>query len=284
MIAITGANGNLGQAVLNFLIQKTEAANITAVVRNPKNIENFEAKGIIVRQADYNDINSLVTAFKGVDNVLQISTIGVDIETANQQEKNVVDAMVANDVKHIFYTSMVQAKPNTIFKGTTTQFNTERLIKKSNIDYTIFRNSMYMEAIPDLIGEALQTGQINYPAGQGKVSFVSRLDIAEAISIALTNDGHQNKIYEITGDKAYSFSEIADLLASEKDIHSSFTDITENDLREQLISYQMSLEVIDLLISMANGIKAGEFSFVDDSLETLLKRKPLTLQSYLKGL
>src|SRR5690606_32234808 len=142
---------------------------------------------------------------KGVEIVLQISTIGGDIETAKQQEKNVVNAMAENNVKHIVYTSMVQARPNTIFQVTETQYHTEELIKKTKIPYNIFRNSMYMEAIPELIGNALQTNENRYPSGSGKVSFVSRTDIAEAIANVLTENTHQNQTYEITGNRAYTF-------------------------------------------------------------------------------
>jgi NAD(P)H dehydrogenase (quinone) len=280
MIAITGASGHLGKATIQFLLKKVEPTNIIAIVRNPVKLDVFKEKGLIIRQADYNDYGTLVEAFKGVEKVLQISTIGVDVETAKRQEKNVVDAMVANNVKHILYTSMVKARPNTIFQGTETQYHTEELIKKTKIPYTFFRNSMYMEAIPELIGNALVTNEIRYPSGSGKVSFVSRSDIAEAITNVLTENTHQNQIYEITGKRAYSFDELANLISAEM----KHIDIADTTFREELISYQLPVDVVDLLVSMANGIKAGEFSYTSDTLEKLLNRKMLDLKDYIKGL
>ncbi|PQA60124.1 SDR family oxidoreductase [Siphonobacter curvatus] len=284
MIAITGANGNLGKATIPFLLQKVAPTDIVAIVRNPETINEFKEKGVTVRQADYNDYSTLKQVFKGVETVLQISTIGVDIETAKQQERNVVNAIVENNVKHIVYTSMVQTRPNTVFQGTQTQYHTEELIRKSNIPYTFFRNSMYMEAIPELIGNALQTNEIRYPSGSGKVSFVSRADIAEAIVNVLTGNAHGNKIYEITGNTAYSFNELARLISTEKSITINHVDISDEVFREELISYQMPVEVVDLLVSMANGIKVGEFSHVDSTLEKLLGRKSFDLKKYVKEL
>lgn len=168
MIAITGANGNLGKATIQFLLQKVAPINIIAIVRNPETVNDFKEQGVIVRQADYNNYDTLKQVFKGAETVLQISTIGVDIETAKQQEKNIVNAIAENNIRHIVYTSMVQARPNTIFQGTETQYHTEELIKKTKIPYTFFRNSMYMEAIPELIGNALQTNEIRYPSGAEK--------------------------------------------------------------------------------------------------------------------
>lgn len=284
MIAITGANGNLGKATISFLLQKVAPTNIVAIVRNPETVNDFKEQGVIIRLADYNDYDTLKQVFKNVEKVLQISTIGVDIETAKQQEKNVINAMAENNVRHIVYTSMVQARPNTIFQGTETQYHTEELIKKSKIPYTFFRNSMYMEAIPELIGNALQTNEIRYPSGSGKVSFVSRTDIAEAIANVLTENTHENQTYEITGSSAYSFGELAQLINSEKGIGLNHTDITDEVFRDELISYQMPIEVVDLLVSMANGIKAGEFSLTADTLEKLLGRKSRGLNEYVKSL
>ncbi|AZA48993.1 SDR family oxidoreductase [Chryseobacterium carnipullorum] len=280
MIAITGANGHLGKATIQFLLQKVAPTDIVAIIRNPETVNEFKEKGVTTKQADYNDFNTLKEVFKGIETVLQISTIGVDIETAKQQEKNVVNAIVENNVKHIVYTSIVQARPNTIFQGTETQYHTEELIKETKIPYTFFRNSMYMEAIPELIGNVFQTNEIRYPSGSGKVSFVSRTDIAEAIANVLTENTHQNQTYEITGNKAYTFGELAKLLSAEM----KHIDIADTTFREELIGYQMPVDVVDLLVSMANGIKVGEFSYTSDTLEKLLGRKPLDLNKYVKSL
>ncbi|AIM36920.1 hypothetical protein KO02_09605 [Sphingobacterium sp. ML3W] len=284
MIAITGANGNLGRATIQFLLQEVAPTDIVAIVRNPETINDFREQGIIVRQADYNDYDTLLQAFKGVENALHISTIGVDVKTAKRQEKNVVTALVECNVKRIVYTSMVQTQANSIFEGTKTSYETEELIKETKIPYSFFRNSMYMEAIPELIGDALQTGEIRYPSGEGKISFVSRADIAEAIANVLTESTHDNQIYEITGNKAYSFAELSQLIHTEKGITIQHTDISEELFRKELTSYQMPVEVVDLLVSMANGIKSGEFSYIDNTIEKLLGRRSLDLNGYIKGL
>jgi NAD(P)H dehydrogenase (quinone) len=280
MIAITGANGNLGKATIQFLMQKVAPTNIVAIVRNPETVNDFKEQGIIIRQGDYNDYDTLKQVFKGVETVLQISTIGVGMETAKQQEKNVVGAMVENNVKYIVYTSMVQARPNTIFQGTETQYYTEEQIKKTKIPYTFFRNSMYMESIPELIGSAMRTNEIRYPSGSGKVSFVSRNDIAEALANVLTENIHQNQIYEITGNRAYTFDELAKLISPGM----KHIDIADILFREELINCQMPVEVVDLLASMAKGINLGEFSYVDNTLEKLLDRESLSLNEYVKNL
>jgi NAD(P)H dehydrogenase (quinone) len=126
----------------------------------------------------------------------------------------------------------------------------------------------------------MRTNEIRYPSGSGKVSFVSRNDIAEALANVLTENIHQNQIYEITGNRAYTFDELAKLISPGM----KHIDIADILFREELINCQMPVEVVDLLASMAKGINLGEFSYVDNTLEKLLDRESLSLNEYVKNL
>lgn len=283
MIAITGANGNLGKATISFLLKKTNPGNIIAVVRDPAKIQDLQHTGIKIRVADYNDVASLNEAFKGTEKVMQVSSAGFGAE-AITQETNVVKAAKQQKVKHIVYISTLKPGDNAIFMAGRTCGNTEKAIIDAGLGYTFFRNSMYMETIPLFIGTALQDGSIQYPVGDGKVSFVSRIDIAEALSNVLAADYTGNAVHSITGDKAHTFQDIADLLRSEKGLPGSYTDIPAEALREALTEAQMPAGEIDFYISMADSVRANEFSGADPQLEQLLQRKRLTLQEYMRSL
>ncbi len=284
MIGITGANGQLGLATIQFLLNnKTTPQSIVAIVRDQEKIKALAKQGVLVCKADYNDYDSLVSAFRGVKKLLQISTTSIG-EEGIRQERNVVKAAIENHIDHIIYTSSVQPKEKANFLATLQSIETENAIKNSGINYTLFRNSLYMESIPGLIGNALNDGIINYPAQQGKVSFVSRTDIAEALSIVLTTDGHLNKAYEITGLKVYDFSEIATILGQIKGRAFQYNSVSIDAYKNELRSFQLPEPVIELLVSMAMGIRSGEFSYVDDTLQTILNRSPKTLDNYLESL
>ena len=282
MIAITGASGHLGKATIGFLINKTDPANIIAVVRDPEKMKEFP--GIQVRVADYDDASSLREALNGVKTLLQISSASYG-DHATQQEKNVVDAARGAGVQHIVYTSTVNPGSQPIFFGSQTNQHTENAIRSSGMAYTFFRNSMYMETIPQFIGSAMDDGQIFYPAGEGKVSFVARTDIAEALANVLAaGKKHVNVVYDITGNGAYSFSDIATLLASEKGLPASYTDIPASAFRDELVKLDMPPIAVDFYISMADSVKAGEFAHVDNALEGLLQRKRVVLKDYVRNL
>lgn len=283
MIAITGANGNLGKATISFLLQQTKPENIVAIGRDAAKMQPFASAGVQVRVADYNDPASLEKALEGVQKVLQISTSSYGTE-ADRQEQNVVQAAKAAGVQHIVYTSTAQPGTDAHFLAGQTCFQTEEAIKATGIGYTFFRNSMYMETIPLFIGSAWEDGQIYYPAADGKVSFVARMDIAQALSNVLSSGNHRNAVYNITGTQAYSFGDIAALLRSEKGLaDATYTDIPNEALREELAKLEMPAGEIDFYLSMADSIKAGEFEETDNALETLLNRKRTSLQEFIKN-
>ncbi len=281
MIAITGANGQLGRATIEFLSKKIDPSHIVAIVRDPQKAHDLERAGIQIRVAEYDNLDSLNQAFQGTRKVLQISAIQTG-EQGHRQEKNVVDVARQQGVQHIIYTSALQADRNTNFFSAWQCLHTENVILTSGLPYTILRNSLYLETIPEFIGSAWQQGAIYFPAGNGSVSFVSRLDIAEALSIVLTDDRHLNKQYEITGSHAYSFGDLAGGLNAATGIPVQYIDILDSVLSEELATAQLPAEQIEWFISLAKSMRANEFAHVDDTLERLLGRKPLTVSDYLK--
>ena len=282
MIAITGASGNLGQSTIKFLLKKIEPSKIVAIVRNPKKLNDLKDTGIETRKADYDDFESLKTALKGIKRLLQISTTSVGQE-AIKQESYVVQAAIENQINHIIYTSSLQPKSTALFQATYQALETEEAIKNSGIAYTFFRNSLYMEAIPQLFGNALKDGKINYPGGKGQISFVSREDIAEALSIVLTEEGHANQVYEITGKKSYTFLELTNVLTETKGRSFEYESISLDTYSAKLAGYHLPEAVIDLLVSMAMGIQENEFAYFDDTLQRILGREPLSLKRYLES-
>ncbi|RPD40879.1 NAD(P)H-binding protein [Chitinophaga barathri] len=281
MIAITGANGNLGRATVSFLFDRTVPRNIVAVVRDASKVQDYAEAGIQVRVADYNDPASMRRAFGDVEKVLQISTSSYG-EQAMREEQNVVRAAKEQDVKHIVYTSILKPGDHVHFLAGRVCGNTERLIKNSGMHYTIFRNSMYFELIPFLIGSALKDGQVYYPGGRGKVSYISMPDIAEALANVLTGGNHRNVAYNITGSEAYGFDDIAGMLHSEKGIKARYIDVPAKAYHTELLKFGMSGQEADFHISMANSVKAHEFSQTDDVIEKLLQRRRRTLPEFIR--
>lgn len=283
-IFITGATGNLGGAVVGELVEKQGNHNISVLVRDLAKAEKLKQKGVQLVQGDYNDFNSLVRAFKGVDKLYFIS--GSDIVNRKTQHENIVKAAKEAKVSHIIYTSFQRRTDNEtspIALVASAHILAEKLIKESGLTYTIMKHALYAEALPGFLGDqVLNTGVIFLPAGNGKTSFTSRSDMASAGVAVLTGNGHENKTYEISVNRSYSMSDVAGLLSlvSGKQIRYAAPDV--KTFSETLTKGGVPLAGIQAMASFCTAIAQGEFDFPDNTLEKLIGRPPESLKDFLK--
>lgn len=284
MILITGSTGHLGKATIDFLLKKIPADKIAALARDEKKAADLKAKGIDVRIGDYSDYSSLVAAFKGVDKLFFVS--GNDVAVRQKQHETVVKAAKEAKVKHIIYTSFArrnESGTNPLGVVATSHIETDKLIKASGIPYTIMLNSLYADVLPMFFGDkVLETG-IFLPAGDGKVPYTTRLDIAEAAANLLTTEGHENKEYIIANTENYSLQDAAGILSELYGQSVSYTSPTVEVYTNTLSKAGVPVEYIGMFASFSEAIKQGEFKTSTTDLEKLLGRKPVTLKNYFKS-
>ncbi|GAB3923218.1 SDR family oxidoreductase [Larkinella terrae] len=281
MIAITGATGHLGKATLEFLVTKTSPDSLVALVRDPAKAVDLAAKGIQVRVGNYDDPAVLVTSLAGVDKLVLISSSLTGPERV-QQHTHVINAAKEAGVRHVFYTSAPKPSLEARFTPAIDHFLTEELLKESGLAYTFFRNSIYLDVLPMMVGNATQTGQLHYPAGEGKVSFALRNDIAEGLANALTTEGHENKIYEIGAPVSWSFADIAAAL-SQNGKTVEYIDIPTSAFEAELLKH-LPAPVAKVYTGLAEAIKHNELNEPDPTLENFLGRPPVSLSEFLKAL
>lgn len=87
-------------------------------------------------------------------------------------------------------------------------------MRRTGIDFIIFRNSLYFDAIPMLVGgnSVFDSGRIAVPAGEGRVSFALRSDLGEAIAKALLRPELRDKIVPLTATRTWSLYDVAAML------------------------------------------------------------------------
>ena len=74
---VTGASGHLGRRVVELLLERG-TGKIVAGTRKPEKLADLAARGVVIRQADFENPQGLTAALAGVDSVLIISTDAID--------------------------------------------------------------------------------------------------------------------------------------------------------------------------------------------------------------
>lgn len=285
MILVTGATGSYGAAAIDHLLAKgTDASDIAALVRNPEKATDLKAKGVEIRQGDYLDKDSLVKAFTGVDKLLFVS--GSEIETREAQHENVVKAAKEAKVGHILYTSFVRKEEITdsaISFLQDTHIKTENWIKDSGLPYTILQNALYMDMIPMFVGEAVvEHGAIVLPAENGKSTAVLRNELAEAAAEVILGEGHENKVYPLSNNDAYTYADVAEAISKATGKEVVYNSPSVDEFQKMMEENKVPAEYIGLFTAFSVAQAKGELELNDNTLEKLLGRKPTTMADFVK--
>ncbi len=281
MIAITGANGHLGRATLTQLLRRTDAHHLIATGRHPEKAAELRATGVTVRQADYGDYESMASAFAGAEVLLLVSG-DAPVPVRIAQHRNAIDAARAAGVRHVVYTGIIDPDPHSPFTFAAIHADTEAYLKASGLSYTVFRNGLYLETLPMMIGNPFEHGQLFFPGGEGKISFAARADIAEALANVLTQPAaHRDQTYAITLPQAYAFAEIATLLGDMGGVPVRYADIPAEALESGLRKHGLPDFMVEAMTGMARAVAAGRFNHPDATLTRLLGREPLGLAEFL---
>ena len=283
MILVTGATGQLGSSVISQLNKVSSKDQFAIFARDEKKAIKYKEQGIEVRLGDFNQISFLGHAFEGITKLLLISTMEFN---RFEQHKNVIDAAKMAGVKHIIYTGLAiqDIETSNVKDLMQSHFDTEKYIQASGLDFTFVRNTMYTDAIPQIIGEAVFDTGIYLSGGDGKVPYALRREMGEAIANILVQDNHENKTYNITGDIAYSYADIAQTLGELSHKKIDYIDLDETVYEQFLIDLHLPEFLVYLTKGTVVDIKQHQYEVNNSDLKTLLGRPPLDLKSALKEL
>jgi NAD(P)H dehydrogenase (quinone) len=279
MIAITGANGNLGQLVIKGLLEGTPATQIVAGVRNPEKADDLRALGVHVREADYDRPETLIEAFEGVDKVLLISAVQPGERL--RQHKAVIDAARQRGVKLVAYTSILRAGTSKLILAGEHR-ETEDYLKRSGLDFVLLRNGWYLENSTGGLAQALTHGAIIGSAGQGRIAAASRADYAGAAITVLTQPGHNNKTYELAGDRAFTMSEFAEEVSKQAGRQIVYNNLPSADYEAALLGLGLPQMIVDVVVDADVKSSSGELDSSSRDLSALLRRDTTSLSEAIR--
>ena len=267
-IIITGATGQLGSLVIQHLLNKVPASHITAVARNLDKAAALAGLGVEIRQADYNDPGSLNDAFRSGTKLLFISSSATDDPLRVVQHANVVKAARDQNIQHIAYTSFAFAEDNPF---ALVHLATEYAIRTTKIPYTFLRNGGYTEFfINSSIKTYIQNGKITTNTNKGKVNSVSRSDLALAAATVLTNEGYQNKEYNLVSNNPWSFDDLADILSNISGKSVIHQQASFAEVKELLVGSGMPEFYAETAAFVYSTIAAGKMERTSDDLLKLI--------------
>lgn len=272
-LAVTGSRGAVGGRVARRLAAAGVPQRL--VTRSPSEAPELQG-AVAVGVSDYGDRDEMAIALDGVETLFLVSFR----EAADRLERHLraVDAAVFAGVERIVYLSFLEASADSTFLLGRQHFATEEHIRSKGIGFTFLRSSFYADFVPFFTGD---DGVIRAPAGDGKVSWITRDDIADTVVAALLSSDWVGETLENTGPEALDFHETAATLSAVTGREISYVPETEEEAWETRRPTGAPDWEIAGWVSSYLAVANGELSTVADTVQRLTGHPPRDLASFL---
>jgi len=157
------------------------------------------------------------------------------------------------------------------------------LITRQNTEITIdtfLRPNLYMQGLLAFKETMENDGKFYAPIGEAKVSIVDIRDIASVAALALTEDNHQNMIYNITGPQSLTHYQMADAFSESLGKRIEFIDITSDQMRGFLQAAGFPEWQIEGLIEDYAHYARGEAAEVYNTVKDLTGKDAISFAQF----
>src|SRR3954452_12772464 len=191
-ILVTGATGTIGREVIRHL--STKNAAVRAGIRDANKAKAQFGESVELTSFDFEDRACYSVALSGVEKLFILPPL-----IPNQVEVTIalVDAAKSAGVRHIVKLSAIGADVAATFTLGKWHGQTDEHIRQSGLEFTLLRPNSFMQNFINYFPP--RDGVIYLPWGDGKASFVDTRDVGAVAAEALTGEGHEGAIYELTG-------------------------------------------------------------------------------------
>ncbi len=279
-LLVTGANGQLGRAVVEELLRRG-ATRIVAASRTPEKLAHFKERGVETCAVDFGQPDTLRRAFAGVDRLALISTDALDVPGQRlAQHRAAIAAAVESGVRHVVYTSAPAPHPTAEDSVLNDHFWTEAALFAAPLTWTILRNHIYMDMILMGAEHAAQSGKLFAATGGWGRGYVSREDCARAVAGALVG-AQGSEVLDVTGPAAVTQDELAATLSEITGQPIVHVDVPPQGLSEGLEHAGLPPAMVKVIVDFDVAAAQGYHAVVTPTVERLAGTPPQALREFL---
>lgn len=279
-ILITGATGNIGLEVINYLTELKSSNEIIAGVRN---IE--KAKQLISRknridfvEFDFENPVTFNIALKNIDRVFLLRP--PHISDVEKFFKPLIESLKKNNINQVVFLSVQGAEKSSIIPHN----KIEKLITSNNLEYIFLRPSYFMQNLTTtLIQDIRKKRQIILPSGNAKFNWIDIKNIGEACAILLENFSEfKNQAIEITGYENENFKIIVDLINQQVEKPISFKSVNPLKLYRIKKRSGMAKGMIIVMLLLHFLPRFQKEPNISKFYENLTGKKPTYLKEFIE--
>lgn len=274
-ILVTGATGNVGGVLVNALssLQVPVRAALLSLAERPQDW------GADVESAEFDFGNPATypAAFDGVDRLFLMRPPA--ISDIDRYIKPVIDYAATHGIVQIVFLSLAGAEKNRFVP----HHKVEKLLVNGSTPYTLLRAGFFMQNLSTTHrADIIEHDDVFVPAGKGKTAFVDARDLAAVAALTLTQSGHENKAYHLTGSEALDYYDVAAIMS----------DVLARPIRysrPSLLKFARRMHkrghpwgYVGVMSGIYMTTRFGMAATVTDEIGRLLGRPPLTVRQFVE--
>jgi NAD(P)H dehydrogenase (quinone) len=279
MIAVVGATGNTGRAVVNEL--KKLGQNPVCVVRNPEKAREILGADAKTAVAELTDRAALEKALQGVQSVFVVTGHNPGMV---EQQNNVLDAAMKAGAKYLVRVSggrSVVASESVIGRS---HYAIEERLRASGIDWVILRPGLFMQNVFTQAATIKSDSKIVLPFAKDLPVALTDVRDTGGVSARILIDPkpHAGKTYEFTG-KLTNYAEFADVFSQVLGRTITYVGVTPEQAEQAMKSRGMPDWLVQHLVTIAKVGAKGAFSNESTGpIREIAKREPITTRQFVE--
>lgn len=208
-IVALGCSGPVATPVLRGFLN--EGVTLRILARSPESVARRYPKAEVIA-GSMSDPVCVARALADVDAAFLMTPMGMRNDPSGEiaVAKQVLEGAKAAGLRHLIYTSVLNAEQPSPVGILQAKYQIERLIKNAGVPYTILRCGSYMEDVFDSRLKLLQKGRFLFPIDRHQpFSYTSQADIPRFVVTELLQPGRVlNRPIDVVGTQSYSIVEI----------------------------------------------------------------------------
>lgn len=273
VVLVTGATGTVGRHVVAALSDR--AVTVRSAVRDPESVPDELAAAGAAVEFDFAKPETWGEALADVDGVFVMRPPAVD----EADVKAFVDAAGRVGVDRVAYLSTLGAEKNVLVP----HHRIEKRIAATGVDYTFLRASFFVQNLLEVHrADVVERDEIFVPAGRGETSFVDARDVGEAAAVVLTESGHADRAYDLTGPEALDYEQVAAVFSDVLGRPITYPNPSLLAFARRMRRRGTPLGFVVLMCGIYTTARLGLADRVTDDCRRLLGRRPRRMRAFVE--
>ncbi|TKX56969.1 SDR family oxidoreductase [Halorubrum sp. SS7] len=270
-LLVTGATGTVGDPLVRALADRD--ASVRVATRSPEHARDAFGDGPEPVAFDLGRPETWGAALAGADRLFLLYPPG----SAVSDVREFADAADRVGVEHVVFLSILGAEKLPVLPHR----RIERHLAGTGMDHTFLRASWFAQNLSEIHRrEIVERDEIFVPAGDGVLSFTDARDVAAVAARVLTEPGHANRAYDLTGPAALDFEEVADVFTEVLDRPIAYADPSRLTFARRMYERGFSPGFVAFMTAEYSVVRLGRSGRTTGDVEAVLGRPPRTVREF----